>query len=348
MKKLGYLTTQLMTGVYQGCLLRIKNDHKDRAKEEVILSSTTEITSKNKNGFLKRMRENFDLWMFVIPGIVITFIFAYIPLYGLQIAFKNFSVRKGIWDSAWVGFENFIRFFDSPYFFSTLSNTFIISLYSLIAGFPIPIILALMLNSFKHKRYRRVIQTVTYAPNFISVVVMCGMLLLFLSPSAGVINNVLGIFGIEPINFMAEQGMWRHIYVWSGIWQNTGWNSVIFFAALAGVSQEFHEAAIVDGASKLQRIFYIDLPSIMPTATILLIMNCGSILGVGFEKAFLLQNDLNLSVSQIISTYTYEVGLIQNDMSYSTAIGLFNSAINAILLIIVNKVADKLSGNSLW
>ena len=294
------------------------------------------------------MRKNWELWMFVLPGMVITFVFSYVPLYGLQIAFRRYSAKKGIWGSPWVGLEYFIRFFESPYFWTTLRNTFLLSIYSLIAGFPIPIILALMLNSFSHKRYRKVIQTVTYAPNFISTVVMAGMLILFLSPRIGIVNELLSVFGIPPINFMAEKGMWRHIYVWSGVWQNTGWNSVIFFAALAGVSPEFHEAAVVDGASKFQRLLYIDFPAILPTATILLILNCGSILSIGFEKAFLLQNDLNLSVSEIISTYVYKVGLRQMDMSYSTAIGLFNSAVNAGMLILVNWTANKLSGTSLW
>ena len=312
------------------------------------MSSATGAAPKKKKGFLQRMKENWELWLFVLPGLVITFIFSYVPLYGITIAFQRFSANKGFFGSPWVGFDHFIRFFESPYFVTTLTNTFIISLYSLVVGFPIPIILALMLNSFTHKRYRKVIQTVTYAPNFISVVVMCGMLILFLSPSTGFVNKILGVFGISPINFMGEVGMWRHIYVWSGVWQSTGWNSVIYFAALAGVSPEYHEAAIVDGASKFQRVIYIDFPCILPTATILLIMNCGSILSVGFEKAFALQNDLNLQVSEIISTYVYKVGLIQNDMSYSTAINLFNSVINAILLILVNWVSDKLSGNSLW
>ncbi len=294
------------------------------------------------------MRKNWELWMYVLPGMVITFVFSYVPLYGLQIAFRRYSAKKGIWGSPWVGLEYFIRFFESPYFWTTLRNTFLLSIYSLIAGFPIPIILALMLNSFSHKRYRKVIQTVTYAPNFISTVVMAGMLILFLSPRIGIVNELLSVFGIPSINFMAEKGMWRHIYVWSGVWQNTGWNSVIFFAALAGVSPEFHEAAVVDGASKFQRLLYIDFPAILPTATILLILNCGSILSIGFEKAFLLQNDLNLSVSEIISTYVYKVGLRQMDMSYSTAIGLFNSAVNAGMLILVNWTANKLSGTSLW
>lgn len=195
---------------------------------------------------------------------------------------------------------------------------------------------------------RKVIQTVTYAPNFISTVVMCGMLILFLSPSVGIINHVVKALGGNAVNFMAEEKLWRHIYVWSGVWQGMGWSSVIYFAALAGISPELHEAAICDGASKFQLIRYIDLPGIMPTATVLLIMSCGSILSVGFEKVFLLQNDLNKGVSQVISTYVYQVGLVDNNLSYSTAIGLFNSLVNAVLLVIVNKIADKLSGNSLW
>jgi putative aldouronate transport system permease protein len=286
--------------------------------------------------------------VFVIPGLALTFIFSYVPLYGIQIAFRRFSARAGIWGSRWVGLSHFERFFDSPNYVLTFSNTLLLSLYSLAASFPIPILLALMVNSFRSKRYGKIIQNVTYAPHFISVVVLCGMITLFLSPSSGVINAILGIFGVAPINFMAERGMWRNIYVWTGVWQNCGWDSVIYFAALSTVSQDLHEAAIVDGATKFQRIIHIDLPSILPVASILLILNAGNLFSIGFEKAFLLQNDLNLSVSEIIPTYVYKVGLLQNDMSYSTAINLFNSVINSLLLISVNKVTDKMSGNSLW
>lgn len=294
------------------------------------------------------IRGDISLWMFVLPGLIITFIFSYIPMYGVQIAFRDYNPRLGFTGSPWVGLKYFIRFFESPYFMTTIKNTFTISIYTLIAGFPIPILLALALNAFKHKRYRKVIQTVTYAPNFISVVVMCGMLLLFLSPDSGVVNKVLGLFGVEPINFMAEKSYWRHIYVWSGIWQTMGWNSVIYFAALSAVSPELHEAAIMDGATKVQVIRHIDLPSILPTAIILLILSCGSILSVGFEKVFLLQNDLNKGISEIISTYTYQMGMFNREVSYSAAIGLFNSAVNAILLIVVNKIARKSSGISLY
>ncbi|BCJ95055.1 sugar ABC transporter permease [Anaerocolumna cellulosilytica] len=301
-----------------------------------------------KKNFLHTLKRDYPLWLFVLPGIIITFIFSYVPLYGVQIAFRNYNPKLGFWDSNWVGLKHFMRFFNSPYFASTIKNTLILSVYSLIAGFPIPIIFALLVNSFRHKKYKKIIQTVAYAPNFISTVVMCGMLLLFLSPSVGIINNIIELFGGKAVNFMGVKNYWRHIYVWSGIWQGMGWSSVIYFAALSSVSPELHEAAVMDGASKFQIVRYIDFPSIIPTATILLILNCGSILSVGFEKVFLLQNDLNLSVSQVISTYVYQVGLIENSVSYSTAIGLFNSAVNALLLIAVNKISDKLSGISLW
>lgn len=320
----------------------MKKEHKAEA------NAKAGVKTKDFNYYKKIFKRDISLWLFVVPGLVITFIFSYIPMYGVQIAFRNYNPKKGFFGSPWVGLDHFVRFFESPYFTQTISNTFILSLYSMIAGFPIPIILALMLNSFRHKKYRKVIQTVTYAPNFISTVVMCGMLILFLSPSVGFVNQIIKSLGGDPINFMAEKDLWRHIYVWSGVWQGMGWSSVIYFAALSGVSPELHEAAICDGATKFQIVRHIDFPSILPTITILLILNCGSILSVGFEKVFLLQNDLNKSVSQVISTYTYQVGLIDRSVSYSSAIGLFNSAVNALLLIIVNKVSDKLSGNSLW
>lgn len=303
---------------------------------------------QHKLSFAKVMRRDYPLWLFLLPGLIITFIFSYIPLYGVQIAFRDYMPTLGFSGSPWVGMKYFKQFFDSPYFVTTLRNTLIISIYSLIAGFPIPILLALALNAFKHKHYTKVIQTVTYAPNFISVVVMCGMLTLFLSPTSGVVNKVIEFFGGEAVNFMAQKEYWRHIYVWSGIWQTMGWNSIIYFAALANVSPDLHEAAIMDGATKLQVIRHIDLPCIMPTAIILLIMSCGSVLSVGFEKVFLLQNPLNKSVSEVISTYVYQVGMINANPSYSSAIGLFNSAVNAVMLIIVNKVARKGAGISLY
>lgn len=295
-----------------------------------------------------KLRGNYDLIWFCLPGIINVLIFHYIPLYGVQIAFRNFKPKRGIWGSEWVGLANIERFFRSPNSLNIIMNTLILSLYSLAAGFPVAILLALMLNSFRHKRYRRVIQAVTYAPHFISTVVMCGMILLFLSPRVGVVNTIIRALGGESINFMQESAWWRDIYVWSGVWQSMGWNSVIYFAALAGVSPEYHEAAIVDGATKLQRIRYIDLPFLAPVITMLLILNFGSILSIGFEKAYALQNDLNKPVSQIISTYVYQVGLLDRDISFSTAIDLFNSLVNATLLITVNYISRRIGDNSLW
>lgn len=301
-----------------------------------------------KAGGFKQRFTNFDLWLFCLPGVIITLIYHYFPIYGIQLAFKDYSIRAGITGSEWVGMDNFVRFFTSPNAWEIILNTLILSIYSLVAGFPVPIILALMLNSFRHKKYRKVIQTITYAPHFISVVVMCGMLILFLSPSMGFINSIVEMLGFESVNFLAKPGLWRHLYVWSGVWQGMGWGSVIYFAALSGVSPEYHEAARIDGASKFQCVMHIDLPTIMPTIVMMLILSCGSLFSIGFEKAFALQNPLNLEVSEIISTYVYKVGLVDRDVSFSSAIGLLNSAVNSILLISVNWISRKVSENSLW
>jgi putative aldouronate transport system permease protein len=305
------------------------------------------LQNHGKSPWLKFLQSR-ELYLFCLPGILITLIFHYAPIYGVQIAFRNYSFRRGIWGSEWVGIEHFIRFFKSPMAGQLIMNTLILSFYSLAAGFPFPIILALLLNAFKHEKYGKTIQMVTYAPNFISTVVMCGMILLFLSPRIGIINRVIELFGGNSINLIGMKNAWRHIFVWSGVWQGMGFGSVIYLAALSGVSMELHEAAIVDGATKFQRILYIDLPSILPVAVMLLILSFGGVLSVGFEKAYALQNDLNLSVSEIISTYVYKVGIISSDMSYSSAIGLFNSMVNAVLLISVNQVSRKLSDNALW
>lgn len=295
-----------------------------------------------------KARGNWDLLLFCVPGIIITFIYHYIPIYGVQIAFRSYSARRGIWGSRWVGLDNFTRFFNSANAWPIISNTLVLSLYSIIASFPVAIILALLLNSFTHLKYRKAIQAITYAPHFISTVVMSGIIILFLSPRLGVVNTLLKAMGGQAINFMGKSDYWRHIYVWTGVWQSMGWNSIIYFAALSGVSPEFHEAAIVDGATKLQRIRHIDIPFLAPVISMLLILNFGSVLSIGFEKAYALQNDLNLSVSEIISTYVYKLGILQRDQSFSTAIGLFNSVVNAVLLISVNWFTARISENSLW
>jgi len=288
------------------------------------------------------------LYLFVLPVVVYYFIFHYIPIYGVQIAFKNFIAIKGIMGSPWVGFIHFTRFFNSYHFWTLIGNTLGISAYQLLAGFPVPIILALMLNYVHRASFKRFVQTVTYAPHFISTVVLVGMIMIFLSPRNGLVNTFIKGVGFEPIFFMGEPGWFKSLYVWSGVWQNAGWGSIIYIATLAGVNPELYEAAIVDGASKFQRILFIDIPSIIPTATILLILNLGRIMSVGFEKVFLMQNDLNLESSEIIATYVYKTGLLGAQFSFSSAVGLFNNLINFLLLVFVNRMARKYSSTSLW
>lgn len=294
------------------------------------------------------IRRNYVLYIFLLPAIIYLLVFHYWPIYGVQIAFNDFSPAKGIWNSSWVGFKHFKTFFQSYRFKTLIKNTLSLSVYQLIAGFPIPILLALILNYSTFKRMSKFAQTATYAPHFISTVVMVGMLILFLSPGNGVINRILSYLNIEPIFFMGKEVYFKHVYVWSGVWQNAGWNSIIYIAALTNVNPELHEAAVVDGASKFKRVWHIDIPALLPTATILLIMSIGRIMTVGFEKVLLMQNDLNLNASEVISTYTYKVGLLNAQYSYSTAIGLFNNIVNFTLLILVNKLARHVSDTSLW
>lgn len=295
---------------------------------------------------LNKVTRNWVLYLFLLPTLIYLLIFHYWPMYGVQIAFRNFKPTKGIWGSPWVGMKNFDKFFHSYMFKDLLTNTIVLSVYQIVASFAFPILLALLLNYCVSNKLRKVTQMVTYAPHFISTVVLVGMLNVFLSES-GIINHLLNLLGLRSVPFLSDAGMFRHIYVWSHIWQRTGYNSVIYIAALAGVSPELHEAAIVDGANKLQRILHIDLPAILPTAIILLIMSTGNMLSLGFEKVYLMQNDLNLGVSEIISTYVYKIGLLNAQYSYSTAIGLFNNVINLVVLLTVNKIADKVSGTSL-
>ena len=294
------------------------------------------------------MKRDYQLYIMMLPVVVYLFIFAYIPIYGVQIAFKDYNVGQGILGSPWVGFDNFTRFFRSFQFWNVLKNTLVLSLYGLIAGFPIPILLALMVTQVRREGFKKFVQTVTYAPHFISEVVVVGMLFIFLSPTSGIVNIGLGKLGVQAVNFLAEPSMYKHLYVWSGVWQGAGWGSIIYIAALSAVSPELYEAARIDGASKFQQIVHIDFPSILPTATILLIMNAGSIMNQGAQKAFLMQTGTTAASQEIIATYVYKVGLIQNQFSYSSAIGLFNNVINIILLVTVNTVSRRLSENSLW
>lgn len=283
-----------------------------------------------------------------LPVLVFFLVFHYAPMYGVQIAFKKFSAVRGIVGSPWRGLYYFQQFFDSYLFGELIGNTLGLSLYSLFVGFPTPILLALMMNELRSERVKRVVQTITYAPHFISMVVMCSMIILFLSPSSGVLNRIIEILGGQSVYFMGKPEYFKTIYVLSGVWQNTGWSSIIYMAALSGIDPQLHEAATIDGASRLQRVWHINLPGILPTAVILLIMNCGSLMSIGFEKAFLLMNDLNRAAAEIISTFVYQRGLIDRNYSSAAAIGLFNSAINLVLLLGVNAIARRISDTSLW
>jgi ABC-type polysaccharide transport system permease subunit len=306
------------------------------------------IMQKAKS-LLIRLQRCWPLYVFIAPPLVYLAVMHYYPMYGAQIAFRRFRASLGISGSPWVGWTNFIRFFNDYQFARILKNTLLISCYTLLAGFFIRIILALSINAIQSKRYQKIVQMVTYMPHFISTVVMVGILTQFFNPRLGIIAKMLLPFGISR-DLMGIPAAFSHIYVWSGIWQSTGWGTIVYLAALAGVDPNLHEAALCDGASRLQRVWYIDLPAILPTAAIMLIMDAGRVMSLGFEKVYLMQNSLNLSASQVISTYVYEVSLGsgRNDFSYGAAIGLFNSVINFILVLTVNKISKNLNQSSLW
>lgn len=312
-----------------------------------MLSKKMENDTRKKK-IARVIKEHYLLYIFLLPAMIYIIIFSYVPMYGIQIAFKDYTIAKGFAGSPWAGFKWFKYFFSSKLFSTIIQNTLYINLYRLVAGFPVPIILAIMMNYVGNQKFKRTIQTVTYLPHFISTVVIVGMLSSFLSPRSGFINTFIQLFTGEPIYFFGKPEFFRHIYVWSGIWQGAGWGSIIYMAALTSVSPELHESAIIDGANILQRIWHIDVATIMPTMVIMLILNCGSIMSIGFEKIYLMQNDINLEVSEVISTYTYKMGLLQQKFSYSSAIGLFNNVINFVLLTIVNYTSKKLSETSLW
>ncbi len=268
-------------------------------------------------------------------------------MYGVQIAFKDYIPTLGIWGSPWVGFEHFERFFNSFFFWELIRNTFLLNLYQL-ALFPVSIVVALSINELRNGFFKRFVQTVTYAPYFISVVVFVGMLLIFLNPATGIVNTVIRALGGEPIAFMTEPGWFRTVFVLSGEWQHLGWGAIIYLAALAGIDPELHEAAKMDGATRLQRIRYINLPGILPVIVIMFVLMMGNFMAVSFEKVYLMQNPLNLQTSEVIQTYVYKSGILQAQYSFSAAVGLFNSVINLILLVTFNRLAKKVTGSGLW
>ena len=291
---------------------------------------------------------NWDLYMLLIPSIVLYITFNYAPMYGVQIAFRNYSSKLGIVGSKWVGLKHFERFFRSYYASRLIFNTLGIGVYSLPAGFPIPIILAIMMNELRSLRYKKFIQTVTYIPHFLSTVVLVSLINAFMNPKTGLLNMFLIRLGQPSIYFMVEPQYFKSIYVWSGIWQNMGWDSIIYVAALAGIDPTFYEAGRVDGASRWQMLTHITIPCILPTATIMLILRCGHVMGVGFEKIFLMQNDLNMATSDVISTYVYRSGLLNAEYSFSAAVGLFNSVVNCVLLVVVNWITGRLGGTQIF
>lgn len=306
-------------------------------------------TASGKNVNLILMKRNKVLYLFILPAFLYFLIFAYVPMYGVQIAFKDFVANQGFTGSAWANpiFKHFITFFSSVNFWQILGNTLKLSFYYLAISFPMPILLALMINEVKNTRFKKAVQNITYMPYFVSTVVLVGMVNLFFGYS-GLANNIGAIFGAEPQLFLMKDSLFNDLYVWSGVWQSTGYGAVIYIAALAGVSPDLHEAATIDGANRLQRIIHINLPAIMPTVIIMLIMAVGGIMNLSFEKVLLMQTDSNTAVSEVISTYVYKLGIQKAQYSLSAAVGLFNNIINLVLLTIVNRVSRKVSETSLW
>ena len=306
---------------------------------------------KSKNSFPCRLARDLNKnkfrYLIILPVIAYYFIFCYKPMYGAIIAFKDYSPALGIMESPWVGFKHFLAFFDSFYFWRILKNTIVMSLASLIFGFPAPILLALLINEVTNRHYKKFVQTVSYIPHFISLVVVCSMIKEFTMDS-GIINDFLSLFGFDRVTMLNEKQYFVPIYVISNIWQQIGWDSIIYLAALTGVSKELYEAAELDGAGKLKQVFYVTLPGILPTIIIMLLLKIGNILNVGYEKVILLYNEATYETADVISSYVYRKGLQEFDWSFSTAVGLFNSVINFTLLIISNKISKKVSETSLW
>lgn len=303
-----------------------------------------------KKPWKKSLTKYWQLYLLLIPVVAYYIIFKYVPMAGAQIAFRNFKFNKGIWLSPWIGLKNFERFFSSSQSFTMIWNTLSIGILSLVFCFPFPIILALLINEIKNTRFKNIVKTVTYAPHFVSTIVVVGMMMSMCSPSTGVINSVMVKFGFweEPLYLMGRARYFRIMYIISAIWKDCGWNAIIFISALASIDVGLYEAAEVDGANRWQQLLNITLPSIIPTIVIMLILESGKVLNVGFEKTYAMQNDLNLSVSEVISTYTYKIGLEKMDYDYATAIGLFNSVVSFAMLMLVNAVSKRVSETSLF
>lgn len=302
---------------------------------------------RKKKALIKSLKQHWQLYIFLLPIIIYMALFEYAPMYGVQIAFKNFKPYLGITGSEWNNFEYFKRFFTTNDFNIILSNTLILSIYRLVAGFFPPIILAICLNYIPNMKFKKLVQNMTYAPHFISLVVLVNMITVFFGTSNGLVNNVLANMGLERVFFLGDGDTFRHLYVWSGVWQGVGWSSIIYLANLTNVNPELHEAARVDGATIMQRIRYIDISCLKPIVITMLILDAGKVMSVGFDKVYLMQNSFNLETSEIISTYVYKRGLLNAQFGYSTAVGLFNSVVNMILLLTTNKISKKYNETSI-
>ena len=305
--------------------------------------------SREAMSWKREWQKYHELYLLFLAPLCILILFKYVPMYGAQIAFRNYKPTKGVLNSEWVGLKYFIKFFESPYFLTTVKNTLTLNAYLLLT-FPLGIVFALMLKYTPFRKFGKSVQMISYAPHFISTVVVCGLVTLFLNPRIGMINKVIELLGGHPENWLGVTSAFKHIYVWADVWQHLGFNSIIFISALAGVSPELHEAAIVDGASLMKRIAHVDIPCIMPTFVIMLILRVGTLMNIGYEKVLMLQNDLNRGASEIISTYTYKIALQSQipQYSYAAAIGLFVSVFNLVLLFSMNSVSKAVSSNSLW
>ncbi|WP_025680985.1 ABC transporter permease [Paenibacillus massiliensis] len=315
------------------------------SKSDKKLSRATEVP---KRTFLNTVTRDYQLWIMVLPAIIVIFVFNYIPMYGIQLAFRDYNFTQGLTGGEWRGFYYFEQFFNNYMFMDLMKNTIVISLATIIFSFPAPIILALLVHQIRWKRAKKTLQTTVYLPHFISIVVMVGLLNVLLSPNSGVIGHVLSAIGLGGTNLLGSTEAFVPIYVMSDIWQHAGWNSIIYFAALSTIDPQLYDAAKIDGASRWHLIRYVELPALVPTIIILFILSMGNVLGTGFEKVFLMQNPLNLPVSEVIATYVYKIGIVSNQFSYSAAIGLFNTLINFFFLYAMNLIAKKFSNISLW
>lgn len=309
------------------------------------------ISFIHNNQRIKEIRKNKALLLIILPVILYFILFYYLPMLGSVIAFQDFIPGEGVKSfliSPWVGFKWFEKFFSSVYFFRVIKNTILLSIYSLVLGFPLPIIFSLLLNELKDNVFKRSVQTISYLPHFISLVVVVGMFVNFLSPADGLVKNIMEIFGLQPINFMNDPAWFRPIYIVTGIWQELGWSAIIYLAALSGIDTQLYEAANMDGAGRFKRIIHVSIPGIMPTIIILFILNCGQLMNVGYEKILLMYNPLTYETADVIQTYVYRSGILGGEFSFSTAVGFFNSSVNFILLFVVNKVVKRLGDISLW